>query len=120
MGASILIVEDNALARRNITVFLESAGYQVAQAASGEDALQLIEAGEQFDLIISDLRMPGMVTGIEVLSYQRRVSPNSRSILITAFGSDQIKNQIKEMGAYYMDKPIKLNTLLAEIERLFS
>lgn len=120
MSASILIVEDNALARRNLAVFLESAGYQVAQAASGEDALNLIKTGKNFDLVISDLRMTGMITGIDVLSYQRRVLPNSRSILITAFGSDQIRKQLREMGADYMDKPIKLNTLLTEIERLIS
>ena len=59
MARSVLLVEDSSPARRNIATFLERAGYQVAQADTGEDAVRLIEASGNFDVIVSDLRIRG-------------------------------------------------------------
>jgi DNA-binding NtrC family response regulator len=118
MARTVLLVEDNSLARRNIATFLERAGYQVAQADTGEDAVRLIQTTGDFDIVISDLRMPGMISGLDVLSHQNRIAPETGSILMTAFGSDQIKNQTSKLGAGYIEKPIKLDSLLQEIERV--
>jgi DNA-binding NtrC family response regulator len=117
MARSVLLVEDSSLARRNIATFLERAGYQVAQANTGEDALHLLQTSGDFDVVVSDLRMPGMINGLDVLSFQSRIAPRTGSILMTAFGSDQIRDQTRELGASYMEKPIKLNSLLQEIEK---
>src|ERR671911_2100046 len=117
MAPSVLLVEDSSLARRNIATFLERAGYQVAQADTGEDALRLLQTSGNFDVVVSDLRMPGMINGLDVLSFQSRIAPRTGSILMTAFGSDQIRDQTRELGASYMEKPIKLNSLLQEIEK---
>jgi DNA-binding NtrC family response regulator len=117
MARSVLLVEDSSLARRNIATFLERAGYQVAQADTGEDALRLLQTSGDFDVVVSDLRMPGMINGLDVLSFQSRIAPRTGSILMTAFGSDQIRDQTRELGASYMEKPIKLNSLLQEIEK---
>jgi CheY-like chemotaxis protein len=117
MAQSVLLVEDSSLARRNIATFLERAGYQVAQADTGEDALRLLQTSGNFDVVVSDLRMPGMINGLDVLSFQSRFAPRTGSILMTAFGSDQIRDQARELGASYMEKPIKLNSLLQEIEK---
>ena len=117
MGRSVLLVEDSSPARRNIAIFLERAGYQVAQANTGEDGVGLIEAGAAFDVVVSDLRMPGMINGLDVLSFHNRVAPKTGSILMTAFGSDQIRSQTTQLGAAYIEKPIKLNSLLLEIEK---
>ncbi len=118
MARTVLLVEDNSLARHNIATFLERAGYQVAQADTGEDAVRLIQTTGDFDVVISDLRMPGMISGLDVLSHQNRIAPETGSILMTAFGSDQIRNQTRKLGAGYIEKPIKLDSLLQEIERV--
>ena len=117
MPRSVLLVEDSSLARRNIATFLERAGYQVAQADTGEDALRLPSNQRKFRRGVSDLRMPGMINGLDVLSFQSRIAPRTGSILMTAFGSDQIRDQTRELGASYMEKPIKLTSLLQEIEK---
>ena len=117
MARSVLLVEDSSPARRNIATFLERAGYQVAQADTGEDAVRLIEASGNFDVVVSDLRMPGMINGLDVLSFQNRIAPHAGSILMTAFGSDQIRDQTRRLGAAYIEKPVKLNSLLLEIEK---
>jgi DNA-binding NtrC family response regulator len=117
MARSVLLVEDSSPARRNIARFLEIAGYEVAQAGTGEDAVRLIEASGTFDVVVSDLRMPGMINGLDVLSFHNRVAPHTGSILMTAFGSDQIRDQTRVLGAGYMEKPVQLNSLLLEIEK---
>lgn len=118
MARIVLLVEDSSLARRNIATFLERAGYQVAQADTGEDAVRLLQTTGNFDVVVSDLRMPGMINGLDVLSHQNRIAPETGSILMTAFGSDQIRNQTRQLGAGYIEKPIKLDSLLQEIERV--
>jgi DNA-binding NtrC family response regulator len=117
MALSVLLVEDSSPARRNIARFLEIAGYEVAQADTGEDAVRLIEANGAFDVVVSDLRMPGMINGLDVLSFHNRIAPHTGSILMTAFGSDQIRDQTRELGAGYLEKPVQLNSLLLEIEK---
>ena len=118
MARTVLLVEDSSLARRNIATFLERAGYQVAQADTGEDAVRLLQTTGNFDVVVSDLRMPGMINGLDVLSHQNRIAPETGSILMTAFGSDQIRNQTRKLGAGYIEKPVKLDSLLQEIERV--
>ena len=118
MARTVLLVEDSSSARRNIATFLERAGYQVAQADTGEDAVRLLEVTGNFDVVVSDLRMPGMINGLDVLSHQNRIAPETGSILMTAFGSDQIRNQTRKLGAGYIEKPVKLDSLLREIERV--
>ena len=118
MAKTVLLVEDSSLARRNIATFLERAGYQVAQADTGEDAVRLLQTTGNFDVVVSDLRMPGMINGLDVLSHQNRIAPETGSILMTAFGSDQIRNQTRKLGAGYIEKPVKLDSLLQEIERV--
>lgn len=117
MARNVLLVEDSSPARRNIAIYLQRAGYQVAEAATGEDALRLLEASGNFDVVVSDLRMPGMVNGLDVLSFQNRIAPQTGSILLTAFGSDQIRDHTQQLGAGYMEKPINLDSLLLEIEK---
>lgn len=116
MAGNILLVEDNQLARQNIAGVLSRHGYQVTEAQSGEDALKLIRDVDRFDVVITDLRMTGMVNGLDVLAYQTQVCPGRGAILITAFGSDDVKEKARLLGAVYMDKPIRFANLLGEIK----
>jgi len=115
MPAAVLVVDDNRLSRQNIAGFLARNGYSVTEASTGEDAIEVIRNIDNFDIIITDLRMPGSVNGLDVLQYQAGISPGRCSILVTAFGSDQIREQVRALGALYMDKPIRLNQLLEQI-----
>jgi DNA-binding NtrC family response regulator len=53
-----------------------------------------------------------MVSGLDVLAQHKKVSPDAKSFLITAFGSDEVKQQAAQLGAIYLDKPIKLIDLV--------
>ena len=120
MPATILLVEDNPLARRNMMLFFKTHGYEVLEAQRGEEALRLIRDMDNFDVVITDLRMPGMVDGLEVLRVQNEVSPGTKTILVTAYGSNQIKFQATALGAVCLDKPVQLDDLLVHVRELTS
>jgi two-component system NtrC family response regulator len=120
MPGTILLVEDHPISRRNVAGFLSRFGYHVVEAGTGEDAVELIREQDNFDVVITDLRMPGQVNGLDVLACQSRVCPGKGAILLTAFGSDQIKDQALSLGAVFMDKPVNLQELLQEVENFAS
>src|SRR4029453_13737216 len=115
MSCNILLVEDEPLARRNITIFLQRASHNVHQAETGEAAVDLISR-INFNTVISDFRLPGRINGIDVLKHQWERSPGNRLVFVTGFGSAQLQSNAQELGSVYMEKPLSLNDLLLSIE----
>ena len=106
MAQSILIVEDDELMRSFLTQFLKEEGYRVAAAEDGKEGLAKVLSGD-FDLVISDLRIPKL-PGLELLREGRKEKPQIRWIVITAFGS--ISNAVEAMKAGasdYLTKPFR-------------
>jgi DNA-binding response OmpR family regulator len=120
-AARILIVEDalgiaEAL-QRALTLFKDGS-YLVEISDSGEAALKrLMEA--PFDLLITDLRLPGL-DGLELLERVRRLGSPARTMLITAYGSPEIEAQTRELANSYLAKPFALRDLLREVDLLLS
>ena len=115
MPTRVLLVEDDTLTRRNTALYLRRAQIEVDEAASGAEALQLIDSIDQYDVVISDLRMPGYSDGMDVISHQIQVSPRTSCFLVTAFGSDQIQQRAQNLHVTYLEKPISLAHLLSEV-----
>ena len=80
---SVLIVDDEPIVRESIRDWLKDAGYQVATAESGEEALEMIEK-QDFSVMVVDIRLPGQ-TGIMVLEEVKAQRPWIKSIIITAY-----------------------------------
>ncbi len=112
------MVEDDILARRNIASYLRRSQLEVDEAADGEEAVRLITSIDEYDVVVSDLRMPGMTDGMDVIACQQRVSPGTGSILVTAFGSDQLQKKAQALGIVYLEKPLSLTVLVAQINDL--
>lgn len=115
MPCNVLLVEDEPLARRNITHILRRAGHNVYEAESGEAAMDLI-GRRIFDSVISDFRLSGRINGLDVLKRQNATTPGGRLLLITGFGSDDVRSETQNLGAVYMEKPLELTELLSFIE----
>ncbi|MBI4387217.1 MAG: response regulator [Elusimicrobia bacterium] len=103
-GESILVVDDDPQALSTSAELLEREGFQVARARSGGDAAELIER-QKFDLIITDIVMPGM-TGFEVIQLAQKLHPDVLCIAMTGYGSLDSAMDALRLGAYsYMVKP---------------
>jgi DNA-binding NtrC family response regulator len=101
----ILIVDDEPIVRESIRDWLKDAGYKVATAETGEEALALV-GKQDFSVIIMDVRLPGK-TGITVLKEIKEVKPGIKSIIITAYPTAEFTAEAKKLGVVdYLIKPI--------------
>jgi len=106
MTARILIVEDDTTFRGFLKTILVAEGYEVLEAAEGERALALL-GREGFDLVVSDLKMPGR-SGIDLFRAGREEGLSTPFILITAFGTiEEAVAAVKEGVADFLTKPLK-------------
>jgi len=113
MRERILIAEDNADMRELLQDVLDEAGYEVIVAADGHQAqVQIEREREMLDLVITDVRMPG-ITGDELLTQIRARRAEVPVIVITAFGSVEQAVEMVKAGAFqYLTKPFKNSELL--------
>lgn len=101
----ILIVDDEAIVRDSIGDWLRTAGYQVDEAASGEEALKLA-AEKDFSILILDVRLPGK-SGVQVLKELKQAKPSIKTIIITAFPYEGLAEEVLGLGAVdYLIKPV--------------
>lgn len=117
--ARILIVEDSlGIARAlNRTLSLpQGGGHWVEIHDSGEAALERLRSAH-FDLLITDLRLPGM-NGLAVLEHAHQIRPETRSILITAFGSPGVEERARHLANVYLPKPFRLHDLIRIVQRV--
>jgi len=115
-GARILVADDEASIRRSLKINLESRGYTVDAAETGEKAIKAFE-NRRPDLLILDLLMPGM-GGIDVVLKLRAVS-TIPIIVLSAMGEEAEKVKALELGADdYMTKPFGMEELFARIRSL--
>ena len=114
--ARILIVDDQDNARGMLSEMLQTEGYDVDQAASGEAASIMVAEGG-YDLVITDLRM-GDVGGLEVLKRARETSPLTEVIVMTAFGTIEDAVEAMRFGARdFVQKPFVEEELLVKVSR---
>ncbi len=115
--SKILIVEDEKSMRDLLGLMLRKEGYGVETSETGDLGARKIDESGAFDLIISDISMPGM-SGLELLRHTRRVSPETEVILMTAFGSKQTAIDALNDGAiYYVEKPFDLDEMKAVVRK---
>lgn len=106
----ILIIDDEAFIRENVSRILSEDGYQVCQASDMQEASEQVASGE-IDLALLDLNL-GSENGIDVLKILRELDPELLIIIITGFGSVETAVDAIKMGAFhYMKKPFKADAL---------
>ena len=101
----VLVVDDEPIVRESIRDWLKDAGYQVATAETGEEALEMVEK-QDFSVMVLDLRLPGK-SGITVLKEVKTQRPWIKSIIITAYPSAETTAEATKLGAIdYLIKPV--------------
>lgn len=112
---SILVVDDDYIARDVVVSLLQKEGYPVDSASDGLEAIRKIQRSH-YEMVITDLKMPG-ADGIEVLKEALRLNPDVAVVIITAYGTLENALEAIKIGAYdYITKPFKLQELLIVVE----
>jgi CheY-like chemotaxis protein len=107
---TILIIEDEEDVRQMIALTLSLRGYDTVTASSGEEALR-VAASRPFDLVICDMKMPGM-DGVETTARLRALCPSLRIVIATGFLSDAALAACSAEGAIaYLRKPFEIDEL---------
>jgi len=111
----VLIVDDEPHIRTVMRLTLEGHGYDVGEASSGEEALDLFTSGQPWDVVLLDERMSGM-DGLETLEHLREHDPAAVVIMVTAFASIELAVDAMKLGATdFMRKPMTPDTLRAAV-----
>ncbi len=116
MKAKILIAEDNALSRENLSELLSSAGYDVKAVEDGRQAMDAY-VEDAYDMVITDLKMPH-VDGLTLLKFLKEINPDNIVIMVTGYGTVDTAVNAMKLGAFdFIVKPIKEDLVELTVER---
>ena len=119
----ILAVDDDSLVRRSLEILLREAGYDPVVANGGEEAIAALPK-KHFDLLITDIRMPGM-DGLQVIQAARDYCRQKKKseipvIVLTAYNDQPVKDSAERIGVRdFLLKPFKVDEFLKVLERNF-
>jgi two-component system, OmpR family, KDP operon response regulator KdpE len=112
--STVLIVDDERSIRVSLRTILSGLGFEIVEAARGEEALSLVRTA-RFDAVLLDINMPGM-GGIDACRVMRRSSPRLPIVMLTVQGSEDRKVEALDAGADdYITKPFQLRELIARL-----
>ncbi len=110
----VMFVDDEEGVRLSWNRYLTEHGFDVTTVENGQEAISTLRT-KPVDVVVSDLRMPG-VDGIELLEWLHDAQPETRFILLTGYGNDEVERKVRELGAFdYLNKPISPDTLAAVV-----
>ena len=116
MKSSILVVDDEPITRKSLTDILRLEGYSVASVPNGQAAVEYVRT-HHVELVIVDLRMPGM-DGLEVVQVVNQLSPDTEVVLLTAFGSTETAIQALRLRIHdYLLKPAPPAQIVACVKK---
>ena len=114
-GSRVLLVDDETIFTKNMAKLLKFRGYEVAAVNSGDAAIRELEQS-RFDVIVLDLKMPGM-DGIATLKEIMKLGLFTETLILTGHGSIDTALEAMKLGAYdYLTKPCEIDELVAKIE----
>lgn len=115
---SILVVDDEPLIRWSLSETLADSGHRIVEAGDGHSAVEAVTATPRpFDVVLLDFRLPDS-NDLSLLSRLRRLAPQSRIIMMTAFGTPEMTQGALDLGAYrVVSKPFEIADLASLVQR---
>ena len=109
----VLVVDDEASFLMAIRKILEGPGLHVDTAENFDEAMALIN-GQHFNFVITDIRLTDVINteGLDILRHIKRYSPETKVVILTGYGNDEIMEKAYSLGAsIYMEKPVSGNII---------
>ena len=113
---TIMIVEDELLLRLDLANQLHSAGFEIIEVQSGDEAVKILATNIDVDLILTDIRMPGQVDGLGLVSFVKGQERRIKVILLSAYVEADSDSPADASFA----KPVRIEVLLAKIRQLLT
>lgn len=120
-GRCVLLVEDEVLVRELVAEALSEAGYRVVEAGTGDEAAALIEARDGrdgFDLLLTDIGVPGRLDGVAVARRARGVRPDVPVVFVSGHSDEAAWTRQLGQPCLFIAKPFRLSSVLAAVGRL--
>ncbi len=117
----ILIVEDDELVRVHVTAQLEALGYQVCAARNGPEAMETIETGPSFDLLFTDVVMPGGMSGRDLANAALARQPDLKVLFTSGYAESAIVHHGRlDPGVHFLNKPYRQQELAAKLRQVLA
>lgn len=118
MSCGVLIVDDDSEFRSELAEMLD--GYDIAEAGSGGEALSILSSPNNIEVVLLDLRMPG-IDGLETLKRIKALEPETGVIILTGFSTkDAAVEALKSRADDYLEKPADIDNVRETVERVIS
>ncbi len=115
----ILVIEDDVNLREIPVMILRNKGYDVVEAGEGKEALNILNEGKLFDLLFSDVVLPGGMNGVEVADHAVRLQPSIKILYTTGYAENAvIENGRLDPGANLINKPYNSSELLKKVRSI--
>lgn len=115
---TILVVEDEVLIRMTVADHLRDCGFRVLEAANGEEACRVMDAGETVDLVFTDIQMPGSIDGFSLARWVREKKPGT-PVLLTS-GYVKSAELAHDLCTEIVSKPYDHDDLVRRLRRLMA
>jgi signal transduction histidine kinase len=107
----VLLVEDDEDVRETVSAALQSAGFDITTAATADEAVHRMDGGERYDAVLTDVVMPGRLSGVELAQYLRERHPRTGVVVVTGY-SDRV---VRLPGVHALPKPYDLQQAVAAL-----
>jgi CheY-like chemotaxis protein len=112
----ILVVEDDPNVRKGPVKILRDQGYEVVEAGNGEEAINHLKTGQSFDLLFTDVVLPGGMTGVEIAEEAKRRQPGIKVLYATGYAENAVvHNGHLDPGVILVNKPYRRAELLGKV-----
>ena len=118
-GESVLVIDDEYAVRSLTGEILDELGYRTAAAANGRDGLKLLRSADRYDLLVTDVGMPGGLNGRQVAEAARKLRPDLKILFITGYAEGAVLTDGQMAnGAQVLTKPFAMETLAVRVRQL--
>jgi len=117
-GETVLVVDDEASIRMLVVELLDELGYASIEAEDGAAGLRILRSGVPIDLLVTDVGMPGGITGRHLADAARTLRPELRVLFITGYTETAVLSDARMSGVRVLAKPFSLDVLASQIQEL--
>lgn len=114
-GPTVLVVEDEVMVRALMVETLRDAGCAVTEAASADEAVRALKVVAPPDVMVTDVRLPGAMDGVELAACVRRTAPRTKVIVTSGHASAE---KARGVAHAFLAKPFELKRLVGEVRTL--